>query len=124
MPMTRYQLYPGMLVIHSGTTARVEKINPKKIIVTHEDGRRWNTYAEYLSPAPEGTTFNLDEVEQLHIGNVVEWMGEPEKGKFVVMKQKTAHSYAIVKLGGDNGRYYPDVPASRLLKVEVPEGLR
>lgn len=117
--MERYQLARRMLVMHKGQVARVEKVNPRWIVVQHEDGQRWNTSPASLEPAPAGSTFNLDEAEGLTLGSVVRFVGReiPDPDVFVVVGM-SAGTFKVAKLGGDHGRYYRTVPASELAVIE------
>lgn len=117
--MERYELRPRMLVMHQGKVARVEKINPKKIVVQHEDGARWNTYPSHLTPAPEGTTFDLEEATGLVLGSVVQWKDGTRNrmthgGTPYVIVAVSQGGFRMAQLFGDANRYFRDVPASSL----------
>lgn len=116
--MEKWDLYRGRLVMHQGVVSRVEKVNPKWTIVQHEDGKRWNASPASLTPAPEGSEFNIDEAEGLQIADPVRFIGKnaPDNAIYVVLDIKGT-TYKIAKLGRSNNRFYRSVPASDLARI-------
>lgn len=63
--------------------------------------------------AERSLAFQAAMADVLHLGTVVRYGEE----LYVVLAQ-TARGYRIVKLGGDGGRYYTNVPRSRLHPID------
>lgn len=116
--MERYTLYRGLLVMHDGVLARVEKVNPKWTIVQHEDGTRFNAYPGRLVEAPEGSVFTIDEAEDLQLADPVRFIGRssPDNEIYVVLGI-SGTTYKIARLGKSNNRFFRSVAASELARV-------
>lgn len=123
--MNRYDLDPGMLVMHrnskEGRTvlARVLKINPKNILVQYETGKRWNTSPTSLDAAPAGSVFTIDEAEGLELADPVRFVNNADVGNaiFVVLDIKAGPLYKLARLGSSKNRYFHRVTASELVRV-------
>lgn len=101
---------------------RVEKINPRTIIVRDEAGRGAKVDRGMLTATDLPYTENRDLVV-LMPGVVVTFKQTPrnipEGTRFVILATNPNGTFKIAKLGGDNHRYYPKVAGRDLAAVEV-----
>jgi hypothetical protein len=121
--MNIYELRNGMLITHQGEVARVEKVKQKRLIVLHEDGRRYDTWPVHCSPAPEGAAFNLkvEEAKGVTLGTVVRFKGGTRVGPYVCVALSGSGEYRLAKLGGDGGQYVYNVAATSIEVMDLEE---
>jgi hypothetical protein len=118
--MNMYEMYNGMLITHQGEVARVEKLKQKRLIVQHANGKRYDTWPSYCTPAPEGATFTLEVAAAtgVTLGTVVKFIEGRTPGMFTVIALQTGGTFKLAKLFGDNGRYYHNVAATTIEVVD------
>lgn len=119
-----YELRNGMLITHQEQVARVEKVKQKRLIVLHEDGKRYDTWPQYCTPAPIGATFDLqvDEAKGVTLGTVVKFKDNTSRpGPYVAIAIGSGGEFRLAKLGGDGGQYVYNVAATSIQVMSMTE---
>lgn len=123
--MNKHEIYVGQTLILDNRktgvlTVKVKKVNPKNVKVVTEDGVTWNCSPFFLSPAPLGVKFEskVSAGPALGLGVAVKFVSGGEPGLFVVVGNHGG-LWRVARLGGDNGRYYSGLEASRFEVVNL-----
>lgn len=102
-----------------GKAVRIEKVNPRTIVVVDEVGNRIRTESWMLQPTKR--TFTPAEGPQITLGTLVRLRGKTDLFTVVAIK---AGTYNLALVGGNDGRYYRSVPLSQITYVDPAEVLK
>jgi hypothetical protein len=121
-----FELHNGQLIMHQGEVARVEKVKQKRLIVQHASGKRYDTWPQYCSPAPEGSTFELavPEAEGVTLGTVVKFTDGRNPGMYSVIGLQNGGTLKLAKLFGEDGNRYFHNVAKISIEVVSREDLK
>jgi hypothetical protein len=124
---------------HRGVVYRVTRLLPVNVIVTPEGGgRNLKINPSYLQPAPDADTSGTGTTAAARVelvpyetpldqGTLVTVAGpgwkEPAGELYVVLRDNGTGKVSLVKLGGNNGRYWRGV-SRRLVTVIDPARVR
>lgn len=113
-------LRPAEVKTLAGRPHRIVKVNPRTIKVENEMGQTITT--DPFMVQPSNKPFNKSDAERPVLGSIVRVDRLPE-GLYVVVDAKIA-GCRVAKLGGNENRYYRNIPLDRITVVPAAEVLK